>query len=108
MRLRLPAGVLGAVILHDGGDAALAHGLAGKSLDQALRFLFLTRRTLADDFLENAASAFRITHVHVGSRQIQLGPNFAHGHRLHFRNASSWVLILLVRVAEVAEIARSL
>ncbi len=87
MRLRLPAGVLGAVILHDGGDAAagLIHGLAGQSLDQALRFLFLTGRTFADDFLENAARAFRIAHVHVGSRQIQLGAHFAHGHRLHFR-----------------------
>ena len=49
VRLRLPAGVVRAVVLHDGGDAAAlvlvqARRLAGQGLDQALRFLFLAGR----------------------------------------------------------------
>ena len=72
--LRLPAGVLGAVILYDGGDAAdlgfvlQRPPLTGQSLDQSLRFLLLTRRAFLHHFLENAARAFRISHVHVGPR----------------------------------------
>jgi hypothetical protein len=59
--------------------------LTGQSLDQALRFLFLTGGTFLHDFLENAACTFRIAHVHVRPGQIQLGADFAHGHRLQFR-----------------------
>src|SRR5258708_29895942 len=59
--------------------------LTGQILDQALRFRFLARRTFADDFLENAARAFWIAHVHVGSSQVQLGSHFAHRYRFQFR-----------------------
>src|SRR5258708_19931487 len=59
--------------------------LTGQSLDQALRFLFLTGGTFLHDFIENAACSFRIAHVHVRPRQVQLGACLAHGHRFQFR-----------------------
>src|SRR5258707_10202451 len=59
--------------------------LTGQSLDQALRFLFLTGGTFLHDFIENAACSFRIAHVHVRPRQVQLGAHLAHGHRFQFR-----------------------
>src|SRR5580692_7821076 len=59
--------------------------LTGQSLDQALRFLLLTGGTFLHDFLEDAACTFRIAHVHVRPRQIELGADLAHGHRLQFR-----------------------
>src|ERR1700722_8197970 len=58
--------------------------LTGQGLDQALRFLFLAGRAFLPDFFENAACAFRIAHVHVRPRQIQLGAYLAHGYRLQF------------------------
>src|SRR5260370_23116144 len=39
--------------------------LTGQSLDQALRFLFLTGGAFLHDFIENAARPFRITHLHL-------------------------------------------
>src|SRR5258708_17308518 len=59
--------------------------LTGQSLDQALRFLFLTGGTFLHDFIEDAACSFRIAHVHVRPRQVQLGAHLAHGHRFQFR-----------------------
>src|SRR3982074_3071207 len=59
--------------------------LTGQSLDQALRFLFLTGGAFLHDLVENAARTLRIAHVHVCPRQIQLGADFAHGHRFQFR-----------------------
>src|SRR5712692_191850 len=69
------------------GPGPEAPTLTGQSLDQALRFLFLTGRAFLHDFVENAARAFGIAHVHVRPRQIELGAHLAHGHRfqLHRR-----------------------
>src|ERR1700681_1912173 len=58
--------------------------LTGQSLDQALRFLFLTGGAFLHDFIENAARTLRIAHVHVRPGQIELGAPLAHGHRSHF------------------------
>src|SRR5258708_39700954 len=54
----------------------------GQSFDQPLRFLFLTGGAFLHDFVDNAARAFGIAHVHVRPRQIELGAHLAHGHRL--------------------------
>src|SRR6266404_1871482 len=59
--------------------------LTGQSFDQALRFLFLAGGAFLHDFVENAARTFRITHVHVCPREIELGAHLAHGHRLELR-----------------------
>ena len=39
------------------------------------------------DFFEDAARTVRIAHVHVGARQVELGADFAHRHRLELRQA---------------------
>src|SRR6266851_2478772 len=66
------------------GPGPEASTLTGQSLDQALRFLFLTRGAFLHDFVENAARAFRIAHVHVGPSQVQFGAHLAHGHWFQF------------------------
>src|ERR1700676_670187 len=67
------------------GPGPEASTLTGQSLDQALRFLFLTGRAFLHDFIENAARTFRIAHVHIRPREIELGAHLAHGHRFQFR-----------------------
>src|SRR5579864_940434 len=64
---------------------ARAAPLAGQRLHEALGFLLLRGRTLGQHFLEDVACAVRIAHVHVGARQIELGADLAHGHRLEVR-----------------------
>src|SRR5258708_7490097 len=61
----------------------------GQSFDQPLRFLFLTGGAFLHDFVENAARAFGIAHVHVRPRQIELGAHLAHGHRLQLHRPES-------------------
>src|ERR1700719_1303829 len=61
-----------------------ASTLTGQSLDESLRFLLLTGGALLHDFLQDAARAFRIAHVHVRPGQIELGAYLAHGHGFHF------------------------
>src|SRR6267378_4467402 len=63
------------------GPGPEAPTLTGQSLDQPLRFLFLAGGAFLHDLVENAARAFGVAHVHVGPRQVQLGPYLAHGHR---------------------------
>src|SRR5262245_32639612 len=55
---------------------------ARKRLDQTLRFLLLRSRAFLQHFLEDAACALRIAHVHVCPCQIELGTDLAHRHWL--------------------------
>src|SRR5579862_8700012 len=58
---------------------------AGERLDQALRFLLLRSGALRQDFLEDVARTIRVTHVHVGAGEIELGADLTHRHRLEIR-----------------------
>jgi hypothetical protein len=59
--------------------------LAGQRLQQPLRFLLLRERPLGHDLFEDVPRTLRVTHVHIGAREVELRADFAHGHRLEIR-----------------------
>src|SRR5580692_5730702 len=67
--------------------SAATRTLTGQRFYEARGFLFLAGGTFLDDLFEDAACPFGIAHVHVRTREIELGAHFAHGHRLQFRYA---------------------
>ena len=77
--------------------------------DQARGFLFLAGGAFLHDLLENASRTFRITHVHVGAGQIELGADLAHGHWLEFGRRSgsgtSTASVLLVLMPGTCHVA---
>ena len=54
-----------------------SRGLAGFG-NQLIRFFLLFVITFLFDFLQNTDGAFIITHINIGSGQIQLGTDFIH------------------------------